>query len=39
MSYVYAVIPVSAVLMFLYLLRDTIRFFKGEEVAHDEVHS
>jgi TRAP-type C4-dicarboxylate transport system permease small subunit len=30
MSYVYAVIPVSAVLMALYLIRDTIRLFKGE---------
>jgi len=39
MSYVYAVIPVSASLMLLYLIRDTIRFVKGEEVKHEEVHS
>ena len=39
MSYVYAVIPISCVLMSLYLLRDTIRFFKGDEVKHEEIHS
>ena len=39
MSYVYAVIPVSASLMLLYLIRDTIRFVKGEDVKREEVHS
>ena len=39
MSYIYAVIPVSATLMLLYLIRDTIRFVKGEDVKHEEVHS
>ena len=39
MSYIYAVIPISCVLMGLYLLRDTIRFFKGGEVKHEEIHS
>ena len=38
MSYVYAVIPVGATLMLLYLIRDTIRFVKGEEIKHEEVH-
>jgi len=32
MSYVYAVIPISSILMMLYLLRDTVRFFKNEDV-------
>jgi TRAP-type transport system small permease protein len=39
MSYIYAVIPVSATLMLLYLLRDTLRFLKGEDVKGEEVHS
>ncbi len=39
MSYIYAVIPISCVLMALYLLRDTIRFFKGDDVKHEEIHS
>ena len=39
MSYIYVVIPISCVLMGLYLLRDTIRFFKGGEVKHEEIHS
>ena len=39
MSYIYAVIPVSATLMLLYLIRDTIRFVKGEDVKHEEIHS
>ena len=38
MSYIYAVIPVGATLMLLYLIRDTIRFVKGEEIKHEEVH-
>lgn len=39
MSYIYVVIPTSAVLMFLYLIRDTIKVFKGGEVQHEEFHS
>ena len=39
MSYVYAAVPVSATLMLLYLIRDTIRLIKGEEIRHEEVHS
>jgi TRAP-type C4-dicarboxylate transport system permease small subunit len=39
MSYVYAVIPVSAVLMALYLVRDTIRLFKGEEAKREKIHA
>lgn len=31
MSYVYAVIPVSSVLMLLYLIRNTLRLFKGND--------
>ena len=31
MSYVYAVIPVSSVLMLLYLIRNTLRLLKGNE--------
>jgi len=31
MSYIYAVIPVSSVLMFLYLVRDTLRILKGDD--------
>ncbi len=38
MSYVYAVIPVSAVLMMLYLIRDTLRIFKGQAVEHQDFH-
>ena len=38
MSYIYAVIPVSAVLMMLYLFRDTLRIFKGQSVEHQEFH-
>jgi len=38
MSFVYVVIPVSAVLMMLYLLRDTMRIFKGQPLAHQEIH-
>ncbi len=38
MSYVYAVIPVSAVLMMLYLIRDTLRIFRGQSVEHTEIH-
>ena len=34
MSYVYAVIPVSCMLMLLYLIRDTVKLFKGEDVEH-----
>ena len=30
MSYIYAVIPVSSVLMFLYLVRNTLRFIMGK---------
>ena len=33
MSYIYAVIPISSALMFLYLIRNTIRFIKGEPIA------
>lgn len=39
MSFIYVVIPVSAVLMMLYLIRDTIRIFKGQPLAHQEFHS
>ena len=39
MSYVYAVIPISCVLMLLYLLRDTIRLFKGDTVKPEEPQS
>ena len=39
MSYIYAVIPVSGSLMLLYLIRDTLRFLKGEDVKNEEVHS
>ena len=39
MSYIYAVIPVSGCLMLLYLIRDTLRFLKGEDVKNEEVHS
>ena len=39
MSFIYVVIPVSAVLMLLYLIRDTIRIFKGQPLAHQEFHS
>ena len=39
MSYIYAVIPISCVLMALYLLRDTIRFFKGEDGNAETIHS
>jgi len=35
MSYIYAVIPVSSVLMFLYLVRNTLHIIKGEEIASD----
>lgn len=38
MSYIYVVIPVSAVLMLLYLIRDTLRMFKGGAVEHHEFH-
>ena len=38
MSYVYAVIPVSAVLMMLYLIRDTLRIFRGQNIDHQEIH-
>jgi TRAP-type C4-dicarboxylate transport system permease small subunit len=37
MSYVYAIIPVSSVLMALYLIRDTLRFVKGEENEEAEL--
>ena len=37
MSYIYAVIPVSATLMLLYLIRDTIRFVQGKEVKHEDL--
>jgi len=36
MSYVYSIIPLSSVLMLLYLIKDTIELFKGEPVEHDE---
>ena len=36
MSYVYAVIPVSSVLMLLYLVRDTIRIFRGFGGEHKD---
>ncbi len=36
MSYVYAVIPVSSVLMMLYLIRNTLRFFKGDDNTTQE---
>ncbi len=39
MSYVYVVIPVSAVLMFLYLVRDTLRIVKGQKIDHQEFHA
>jgi TRAP-type C4-dicarboxylate transport system permease small subunit len=39
MSYIYAVIPVSAVLMALYLIRDTVRLIQGEEAKREEVHT
>ena len=39
MSYIYAVIPISGSLMLLYLIRDTLRFLKGEDVKNEEVHS
>jgi TRAP-type C4-dicarboxylate transport system permease small subunit len=39
MSYIYAVIPISSVLMALYLIRDTLRLFRGEEVKREEIHS
>jgi TRAP-type C4-dicarboxylate transport system permease small subunit len=38
MSYIYAVIPISSVLMLLYLIRDTLRLIKGEEVKREEIH-
>ena len=38
MSYIYVVIPVSAVLMLLYLIRDTSRILKGGSVEHHEFH-
>ena len=38
MSYIYAVIPVSSILMMLYLFRDTLRIFKGQNVDHQEFH-
>lgn len=38
MSYIYAVIPVSSVLMLLYLFRDTLRIIKGQNVEHQEFH-
>ena len=38
MSYIYVVIPISATLMLLYLIRDTLRFIKGDEVKREEVH-
>ena len=38
MSYVYVVIPVSAVLMMLYLFRDTLRIIKGQATDHQEFH-
>jgi TRAP-type C4-dicarboxylate transport system permease small subunit len=38
MSYIYVVIPVSSVLMLLYLIRDTIRLVKGQAVEHQEFH-
>ena len=38
MSYIYAVIPVSSVLMMLYLFRDTLRIFKGQAIEHQEFH-
>jgi TRAP-type C4-dicarboxylate transport system permease small subunit len=39
MSYIYAVIPISSALMALYLIRDTLRLIKGEEIQREEVHS
>ncbi|MDR0564305.1 MAG: TRAP transporter small permease [Azoarcus sp.] len=36
MRYVYAVIPVSAVLMLLYLIRDTLRLIKGEPLKREK---
>lgn len=36
MSYVYAVIPVSSVLMLLYLIRSTIKLIKGGNADHPE---
>ncbi|MDR0577250.1 MAG: TRAP transporter small permease [Candidatus Accumulibacter sp.] len=39
MSYIYAVIPISAVLMLLYLIRDTLRLFKGVPAKREEIHS
>lgn len=38
MSYIYAVIPVSAVLMMLYLIRDTLRILRGQTIEHQEIH-
>ena len=38
MSYVYAVIPVSSVLMFLYLVRNTLLIIKGQDVPHSDGH-
>ena len=35
MSYIYAVIPVSSFLMLLYLIRNTLRFIKGEDSVSD----
>ncbi len=36
MSYIYAVIPVSSVLMFMYLIRNTIRIIRGESATQDK---
>lgn len=39
MSYIYAVIPLSSFLMLLYLIRDTLRLFKGGDTKHEEIHT
>ena len=35
MSYIYVVLPVSSVLMFLYLIRNRLRIIKGVENESD----
>ncbi len=37
MSYIYVVIPISCVLMMLYLFRDTVRIIKGYGLKHKEL--
>lgn len=38
MSFIYVVIPISSVLMALYLIRDTIKLVRGEDAGNGAAH-